>query len=325
MKSEKSEIRLAMLGMIEGNGHPYSWSAIVNGYNPEEMAKCPFPVIPQYLAEVPLNTMRISGARVTQVWTDDPADAPKVAAASRIESVAARPEEVIGQVDAVIIGTDDGHEHVRRARPFIEAGLPLFVDKPLAINVPDLNQFIRWHQAGKVFLSSSNMRYAPEIKQVMRQKAQLGELRWITTCTSKTWERYAIHALEGIWPVLGPGFVGVRAESRPGSDIAYLTHQSGVQVSLAVIYDAVGSYGALHVYGTKGNLAVSCWDTYTAFRNQLCAFVEMLRTGERPYPLSETIELMAVIIAGLRSRERGGTFVELKEVFAELEPPFGRK
>ena len=81
MKMEKAEIRLAMLGMIEGNGHPYSWSAIVNGYNPQEMAKCPFPVIPQYLAEVPLNTMRISGARVTHVWTDDPAEAPKVARA----------------------------------------------------------------------------------------------------------------------------------------------------------------------------------------------------------------------------------------------------
>lgn len=324
MKIDKPEIRLAMLGMIEGNGHPYSWSAIVNGYNAEEMAKCPFPVIPQYLAEVPPNTMRILGARVTHVWTDDAADAPKVAAASRIQNVVARPEDVIGQVDAVIIGTDDGHEHVRRARPFIEAGLPMFVDKPLAINVPDLNQFIRWHQAGKVFLSSSNMRYAPEIKQVIRQKAQLGDLRWIATCTSKTWERYAIHALEGIWPVLGPGFLTVRAESRAGSDIAYLTHKSGVQVSLAVIYDAVGSYGALHVFGTKGNLGVSCWDTYTAFRNQLCAFVEMLRTGERPYPLSETIELMAVIIAGLRSRERGGALVELKEIFAELEPPFKR-
>ena len=324
MKIDKPEIRLAMLGMIEGNGHPYSWSAIVNGYNPEEMAKCPFPVIPQYLSEVPANTMRILGARVTHVWTDNPADAPKVAAASRIQNVVARPEDVIGQVDAVIIGTDDGHEHVRRARPFIEAGLPMFVDKPLAINVPDLNQFIRWHQGGTVFLSSSNMRYAPEIRQVLRQKTQLGELRWITTCTSKTWERYAIHALEGIWPVLGPGFLTVRTESRSGSDIAYITHRSGVQVNLAVIYDAIGSYGAVHVFGSKGNLAVSCWDTYTAFRNQLCAFVEMLRTGERPYPLSETIELMAVIIAGLRSRERAGQVVKVEEVFAELEPPFGR-
>ncbi len=319
MNLDKPEIRLAMLGMIEGNGHPYSWSAIINGYDPAQMAKCPFPVIPQYLSEVPLNTMRVLGARVTPVWTDDPMDAPKVAAASRIEHVVSQPEDVIGQVDAVIIGTDDGHEHVRRARPFIEAGLPMFVDKPLAINVPDLNQFLRWQRSAKVFLSSSNMRYAPEVKLILRQKAQLGELRWITSCTSKTWERYAIHALEAVWPVLGPGFAGIRTESREGSDIAYITHQSGTQVNLAAIYDAVGSYGALHVFGTRGNLAVTCWDTYTAFRNQLVAFIEMLRTGQRPYPLSETVELMAVIIAGLRSRERRGEFVEVEEVVGELE------
>ncbi|RKY68211.1 MAG: oxidoreductase, partial [Candidatus Latescibacterota bacterium] len=32
------ELKIAMLGMTEGNGHPYSWSAIINGdYDPEEM------------------------------------------------------------------------------------------------------------------------------------------------------------------------------------------------------------------------------------------------------------------------------------------------
>jgi hypothetical protein len=30
-------IRLAMLGMIPGNGHSWSWSAIVNGYDPENV------------------------------------------------------------------------------------------------------------------------------------------------------------------------------------------------------------------------------------------------------------------------------------------------
>ena len=43
MKIDKPEIRLAMLGMIEGNGHPYSWSAIVNGYNPDGDGQVPLP------------------------------------------------------------------------------------------------------------------------------------------------------------------------------------------------------------------------------------------------------------------------------------------
>ncbi|MEZ0276715.1 MAG: oxidoreductase, partial [Roseimicrobium sp.] len=102
------EIRLAMLGMIEGNGHPYSWSAIINGYDPEAMAACPYAAIPGYLGRQPLDAVRIPGARVTHVWTDNPAEAESVAKASLIDHVVANPKDVIGHVDAVIISTDDG-------------------------------------------------------------------------------------------------------------------------------------------------------------------------------------------------------------------------
>ena len=107
----KSELRIAMLGMIEGNGHPYSWSGIINGYSPTEMAKCPYAGIPIYMGKQPLESVRIPGARVTHIWTDDPADAPKVAAASLIKNIVAKPEDVIGHVDAVVIATDDGTDH----------------------------------------------------------------------------------------------------------------------------------------------------------------------------------------------------------------------
>ncbi|MBI3880098.1 MAG: Gfo/Idh/MocA family oxidoreductase [Verrucomicrobia bacterium] len=317
--SAPKELRLAMLGMIEGNGHPYSWSAIVNGYDPVEMVKCPYAGIPKYLGGQPLESVRIPGARVTHIWTDDPADAPKVARASKIEHVVARPEDVIGQVDAAIIATDDGDEHVRRARPFIEAGLPVFVDKPMATNVADLNQFLRWHLDGKTILSTSGMRYAPEIRQITERRDQLGDLRWLTSFTSKTWERYGIHALEAVYPVLGPGFLSAQTNRQGGSNLVHLKHRSGVPVTPAAIYDAYGSFGAVHAYGTKGDLALKLIDTYTAFRAQLVAFIEMLRTGARPLPFSQTIELMAVIIAGLRSREQSGREVKLREIYDDLD------
>jgi len=40
-----SPLCLAMLGMIPGNGQPYSWSAIVNGFDPTTMTACPYRVI----------------------------------------------------------------------------------------------------------------------------------------------------------------------------------------------------------------------------------------------------------------------------------------
>lgn len=313
------ELRLAMLGMIEGNGHPYSWSAIVNGYDPTEMAQCPYAAIPGYLGKQPLEAIGIPGARVTHIWTDDPADAPKVAAASLIENVVSKPEDVIGQVDAAIIATDDGNDHVRRARPFVEAGIPVFIDKPMATNLADLRQFVQWQRSGKVLLSTSGMRYAPEMTLSAEQKEQLGDLRWITSFTCKTWERYGIHALEAVYPLLGPGFVSAQTQYQAGSDLVHLRHESGVQITLAAIHDAYGSFGAVHLYGTKGQLPLRLTDTYTAFRRQLVAFIDMLRTDEPPFDFSQTIELMAIIIAGIESRERGGETVTIQSILDQLD------
>ena len=47
---ENKKIKLAMLGMTEGNGHPYSWSIIINGrYNAEALAQCPYAAIIDYI------------------------------------------------------------------------------------------------------------------------------------------------------------------------------------------------------------------------------------------------------------------------------------
>ena len=317
--STGNEIRLAMLGMIEGNGHPYSWSAIVNGYDPAEMAKCPYAGIPVYLGRQPLETVRIPGARVTHVWTDNSAEAPLVAKASLIQNVVGRPEDVIGYVDAVVIATDDGNDHVRRAQPFIDAGLPVFIDKPMATNVDDLRQFVQWQRTGKVLISTSGMRYAPEMRLSNAQHEHLGDLRWITSFTCKTWERYGIHALEAVYPLLGPGFISAQTQHQSGSDLVHLRHESGAQVTLAAIHDAYGSFGAVHLYGTKGDIALKLTDTYSAFRAQLVAFIDMLRTGAPPFEFQQTVELMAIIIAGIQSRESGGQTVLVRDVLEQIK------
>ena len=116
------EIKIAMLGMVDQNGHPYSWTSMFNGYNKEPMEDCGYPVIPRYLEKQPEETFGIRGAKVTHIWTDDPKDAQHVALAAKIPNIVEKPEDVIGKVDAVIIPTDKGNEHVWRAKPFIDAG-----------------------------------------------------------------------------------------------------------------------------------------------------------------------------------------------------------
>jgi predicted dehydrogenase len=311
-----------MLGMIAGNGHPYSWSAIINGFDPVAMAACPYPVIPKYLGAQPAGTVGVPGARVTHLWTDDPAEAAGVAAAALIPKIVSRPEDAIGEVDAVFIATDDGFDHVRRARPFIEAGVPVFADKPLALTISDLRTFVGWEKAGARLLSSSGLRYAPEIEPYLAGTVSptLGDLRWISGVSCKTWERYGIHLLEPIARVLGPGFLSVRLETSANKtlEIAHLIHRSGVQVSLPVIADGDATFGTMHLCGVVGQATLRFTDTYTAFRGQLVSFIDFVRTEKPPYPFSDTVELMSVLIAGIRSRTDDARRVEIAEILSEL-------
>lgn len=310
-------LRLAMLGMTDGNGHPYSWSIIVNGrYDAEALARCPYAVIRDYIARQPPETLGIDDAEVTHVWTDDPADAVQVAAVAQIAKIAGRAEDVIGQVDAVLIATDIGHQHVARARPFVEAGIPVFIDKPLCDNRADLAQFSAWVAAGHPILSSSAMRYAKEFAPYHRRTHEFGALRHVNMTMAKKWETYGIHALETILPITGPGFETIRNTGTAARNIVHLTHRDGIDVTISVIGDQIGGSGFLTLAGTQGGVQLRSHDTYHAFKAQLDGVVAWLRTGVPPVPWAETEELMKLVIGGIESREQGGRAVALSEIGA---------
>ena len=309
------EIKIGILGMTEGNGHPYSWSAMFNGYEKEAMEDCGFPVIPRYLEKQAPETFGIEGARITCICCtgyEGRERAEHIAKASRIPTVYDRPEEMIGQVDAVIVATDDGNEHVERCRPFVEAGIPMFIDKPLVNTEEDLRTFVQWRKNGAKFISSSSMRYCKEIEPYYKNHYELGEIRYICSPMAKKYETYGIHALERFYPLLGEGFLSVRNTGTYEKTVVHIKHKNGCDVNVVQGFDLVAA--GMMVLGTCGAKVLSSGDSYYSFKRQLDLFVHWLRTGEEPFPFSETVELMKLVIAGLRSREEGGREVFLSEI-----------
>jgi predicted dehydrogenase len=278
--------------------------------------ECPFAGIPVYLNKQPAGTLTIPGAKITHVCCegDGGFTAEHVAKCSLIPNVAERPADVIGQVDAVVIATDIGSEHVQRAQPFIEAGLPVFIDKPLVDNAADLKTFKTWAAAGKPLMSSSSMRYTKEFLPYRISTRELGDLRFVSITTPKSWETYGIHALEAIYPILGPGFISARNTGTIDRNIVHLKHAGGADVIVVASADMDGSFGCLQLCGTAGKVQLSSGDTFYSFKTQLEAFIGYLRTGVHPFPFSETIELMQLVIAGILSREQGGREVPLAEI-----------
>lgn len=310
------ELKIGILGYTEGNGHPYSWAAMFNGYDKEVMEKeCPFPVIPVYLGKQPKETFGIEKAKITHICCtgfEGIERARHIAKASLIENVVERPEDMIGQVDAVICATDKGNEHISRCKPFLDAGIPMFIDKPLVNTKEDLKTFIKWHNEGKKFITSSSLRYAKEYEPYYRNSYELGKLMYICSTMPKRWEEYGIHAVEQMYPILGKGFVSVQNNGTVDHAHVTLKHENGCVVDIP---QGVGMAGAgMLLLGTGGSVHVECKDSYYSFKKQLDLFVNYLRTGVEPVDFEDTVELMKIIIAGIQSREENGRVVYLSEI-----------
>jgi hypothetical protein len=93
-------------------------------------------------------------------------------------------------------------------------------------------------------------------------------------------------------------------------------HRDGVDAIVIATSDMHGAFGILELCGTQGHAHAAFSDRFHAFKSQLLAFVRYLRTGVRPFPFEETIELSRIVIAGIQSREQGGREVLLEEIAA---------
>ena len=309
-----TELKIGIIGMTEGNGHPYSWSAIFNNYDKEHMNNCPFPGIPAYLNKQPKSTIGIPGSQITHVFCGNRAHAEDISRCSLIPNIADKPEDMIGQVDAVIVATDVGSEHVDRCRPFIEADIPILVDKPMVDSEKDLKIFTEWHNEGRHFISSSSMRYTKELEPYYENHHELGKLMYICQPMCKKWETYGIHALEAIYPLLGPGFISIQNTGTYERNIIHITHKSECDVNIPLSAGMYGAFGITLLIGSESRTVIETRDSYYSFKKQMNKFVHWLRTGEAPQPFEHTQELMKMVIGAVKSREEGNRKVLLKEL-----------
>jgi len=268
-------LKLGVIGLSPGNGHPYSWSAIFNGYDQATMENCGFSVIPRYLEKQQFPKDAIAEAKVTHVWAQDKGIASHIAKAALIEHVVEHYTDMIGQVDGVLLARDDAETHYEFAAPFLKAGIPIYIDKPLALSVADAKQLVDMQQYPGQLFSCSALRYAKEFKLSESELAQLGRLRHIHAKVPKDWDKYAVHAIEPLLLLANERGVIERTQVWRNKDATTLTveYSRGLQALVSTI----GSSNApltLRVMGDLGWKDLFFQDSYSAFKSALFEFVQ---------------------------------------------------
>jgi len=296
---------MAMLriGIVGGAGawHARSFSEMFNGFDEELASKNGYPI---YRA-------RVEGAKVTHVWDEDEAQAKLLARICHVDRVASNMEEMIDEVDGVIVADDTTMKHQRRAIPFLKAGMPTMIDKPLSTDIGEAVELIALARRYRApFMSCSALRYAKEVEEFKRGMEGLGEILTGNSICSGDLIYYGVHALEQLYVVIGPGIRCVQNVGESGKDIVVITMKDE-RIFLLSVYKAISYLFQMNLYGTKGWSEVRVEDSDYFYSRMLESFVVMVKTKVMPFPPEETLEIIKTLVLASRSAAGKGEVMEL--------------
>jgi len=297
MKSIEA-LRMGIIGLTEGNGHPYSWAAILNGYDPRAMSSCPYPLIPAYLAKQTFPDDGIPGARVTHVWAQDRAVAEHVAAAALIPHIIDQYDTMIGEVDAILLARDDAENHLEMSIPFLDAGLPIYIDKPVVLALEHLEALYE-HQrySGQIF-SCSAMRFSEEFQLDDQDVVRLGQIKHVQASTPKSWDKYGVHIVEPVLNMLGLYGKDCQVSS---SRINGVTVDWGFLSATFTCLGPVPSDIRIGVFGSRGSRELVFRNSFAAFKRTLEAFVEGVRSKREITTRNELARVVFILQRGMQN------------------------
>lgn len=223
-------------------------------------------------------------------------------------------DELLEQVDAVILGAVDGRQHVDLARQIFPAGLPVFVDKPLAHNLEAALQVAEiGRQTRTPWFTASALRYQQILTSTLSElQAEsitgcdcYGTLRHGRDHLELAW--YGIHGLEALYAVMGPGCHTVSRIRKDCGDLTVGHWPNGRLGTFRALPEGCQPPGfGMTIFGTQNIRSLQFPATYDEL---LAVIIQFFRTRHPPVPHSESLELFALMQAAEDSSCRGGSLV----------------
>ncbi len=258
------------------------------------------------------NGMKIDGAKATQIWGAQPDKTAQVAKDGNIPKIADSSAAMIGEVDGMICTHRHGGRHRASVVPFLEAGIPVFCDKPLATTVEDAEAMIAAAQkAGVGFSSFSTLRFAGATEKFLEDlRGKAGELT-AGVCAGPCDPNseyggiffYGIHVVELMNAVWGYGCRRVHAQPHGGNIHATCQFEDGAHVVLNLLGNAKVSFN-LTAYGTKS------WEHFTvdssdSYYRGLQEIMKVFKDGAWPLTPAQLLEPVKILVAMDTSLKEG--------------------
>ena len=223
-------------------------------------------------------------ASISHIWDYDPAAARAFAEEYGAMAVSSPEEMLQAGVDGVLIETKNG-ERARYSVPFLRAGVPTFIDKPICTTPEDLRAILgaaREHRSPRYSCSSARYDQAVPAIGALLKEGTLGTLLSVRASTAHTINRYleephtwqddvalgggtivnmGIHGMEPLVALLGPEIESVTcvAEKRhfttsrsEDTALATIRWKNGVMATLEMFSGTTASGRSFAACGSAG-------------------------------------------------------------------------
>ena len=303
---EKKPIRIGMIGL--DTSHVIAFTKIINAADAEgELANV------QVVAGFPGGSDLPDSVNRLEGYTNQLRDQMGI---EIVDSIPA----LLEKVDVVMLESVDGRPHLEQARPVIEAGKRLFIDKPIAGTLADaVAIFDMAKKHGVPCFSSSALRFSTDVAG-LQSRADVGDVlgcvAWSPCTIHETMPDlfyYGIHGVESLFTIMGPGCVSVSRSFTEDADVVTGIWNDGRIGTFRGLRSGKTAFGAT-VFGSKG---IAHGGAFTGYDPLVIEIAKFFRTGEVPVSSQETLEIFAFMHAADASKAQDGKVIELADVLAD--------
>ncbi len=203
--------------------------------------------------------------------------------------------DMIGEIDAVMITARDGKFHAEFAKPFIQAKLPIFIDKPITIDGEEAADLLRRAKNNGVpVVGGSSLKYVYDILTLENLvNKNRGELVSATLTSPLNMNNeysgfyfYSSHLVEMCLKVFGFNPIEVTAK-RNNDSVMCIVKYENFNVCLQYLSGCWKYFGQI-AYGN--NIAYREIDLSLGYKHECNAFADMLRDGSMPFTYEELVK-----------------------------------
>ena len=240
-----------------------------------------------------------------------PGYAAQFAQEQEIPNVTDTIEEMVEIVDGALVHSANWDIHIEHALPFIEAGKPVFLDKPMVGNLRDLHELLRLKaKHGGLVMGGSSVRWAAEVQELAAMREEMGEIGVAWVQGRGDFFNYGIHTVECFQGFFGAGVLSVEhVGQKGGMDVFRADYDDGTPVFYVLgsvanpWFISISASSGVHARQLGSNI-------YPALIERIVA---AFTSGEPPIPLEENLECIKVALAAKVSR-REGTICYLQDL-----------